>query len=246
MFETDTRVLLVDDSAVLRKLAAVIIGGIPGFVVEQASDAREALELLTVRRYDLLLTDYFMPGIDGLEFVRLLRKRPEFASLPIVLLVSEHDGLLDTEARSAGIDAMLIKPVDPAELRTVVRDLSGRVRSTTSGSGMLAAQVVIDAIPYPVMVLDGGHNVVTGNSAFWSQTGSRIGECSVVCTTAMHESGNAPTNCPLELSVRSGETSEQIVVEAGKRFLVAVHPLDAFDEAGGRLYLHITRPHPGL
>lgn len=246
MFEADTRVLLVDDSAVLRKLAAVIIGGIPGVAVEQASDTREALELLTVRRYDLLLTDYFMPGIDGLEFVRLLRKRPEFASLPIILLVSEHDGPLDTEAREAGVDTILVKPVDPAELRGVVRDLAGRQRVTATGIGGLTAQVVIDAIPYPVMVLDGAHNVVAGNAAFWAQTGSRIGECSVVCTSAMHQSGQAPDNCPLELSVRSGVASEQIVVEAGKRYQVAVHPLDAVDESGGRLYLHITRPYPEL
>lgn len=243
MTATDSRILLVDDSAVLRKLTLVTLGGVGGFRFEEAVDAREGLERLTAERFDAIITDYYMPGMDGVEFVRQIRKRPEYALVPIVMISSEQDEYLRAEAGSVGVDAFVLKPFEPSEMRRVLVDLLSRKRAAAKPSvaGLVDAQVLIDAMPYPAMVLDAKHSVILGNTAFWQQTRTGLDDCGTVCSVAMHENGE-PVNCPLSESVRTGCASERRVIEGEATLVVSVYPMDVTDEDGGRLFLHLARP----
>lgn len=243
MTATDSRILLVDDSAVLRKLTLVTLGGVGGFRFEEAVDAREGLERITTERYDAVITDYHMPGMDGVEFVRQVRKRPEYALVPIVMISSEQDEHLQAEAASVGVDAFVLKPFEPSEMRRVLLDLLARKRAAAQPglAGLVDAQALIDALPYPAMVLDARHSVVMGNAAFWRQTRTGLDDCGTVCSIAMH-AGGEPVNCPLTESVRTGRASERRVVEGDMTLVVSVYPMDVTDENGGRLYLHLARP----
>jgi chemotaxis protein histidine kinase CheA len=120
------RVLLVDDSPVTREMERRLLED-AGFAVAVAPDAVEALAQLAAERFDCLVTDVEMPGMDGYELTRRLRAIPRLAQLPVIV-VSTRDRPQDRlRGLEAGADAYLAKQrLDPGELADVVRRLGGR------------------------------------------------------------------------------------------------------------------------
>lgn len=233
------RLLLVDDSAVLRRLAAVTLTSIGIYEVDEARDAFEALELMLANDYGAILTDYYMPGIDGIEFVRRLRRLDQWSRTPVVMISTERDPYVEREAKDAGVDDFIIKPFEPGRMREVLdRLLEHETRTPYS----VDAQALLDSMPYPAMVLDRNHSVVLGNTAFWTQTGSGMDDTGVRCTEAMHGSGHAPANCPLTAAVASGMPVEEEIVGNGAKTRVSVYPMSLLDDQGQPLYLHLARP----
>ena len=116
------RVLLVDDNALNQQVACELLRAM-GVEVDVAADGREAVERMQrapAPGYALVLMDVHMPVMDGIEATRALRAIPRFASVPIVamtasVLPEERQRVLD-----AGMNALLPKPVDPAELQDSV------------------------------------------------------------------------------------------------------------------------------
>lgn len=234
-------VLLVDDSDVLRRLAAVTLTSLGSYEVDQASDAVEALALMLDKDYDVVITDYYMPGLDGIEFVRRIRRKPECERLPVVMVTTERDSFVEQEARAAGVDEFVLKPFDPLTIREVLERLVQATKAPAI-SLRIDAQSLLDAIPYPAMVLDRYHNVILGNASFWRHTGAGIGDAGVSCVQAMHATGSSPLNCPLIEAVRTGAAAEEDVIEGDARLRVTVYPMNLYDDEGNCLYLHIARP----
>jgi chemotaxis protein histidine kinase CheA len=119
------RVLLVDDSLVTREMERRLLED-AGFDVATAADGQEALAQLSAGRYDCLVTDVEMPGMDGYELTRHVRGVPALAHLPIVV-VTTHDRP-DERLRGleAGADAYLAKQgLDARELVTLIKRLGG-------------------------------------------------------------------------------------------------------------------------
>lgn len=115
-------ILVVDDQpANVDLLEARLVP--QGFTVIKASSGEEALEKLSQGRIDVVLLDVMMPGMDGLEVTRRVRKDPTHRQLPIILVTA----LTETEDRVRGIDAgcddFLSKPVDKQELLARVKSL---------------------------------------------------------------------------------------------------------------------------
>lgn len=240
MSREKTRILLVDDSAVLRRLAAVTLSSLGSYEVDEARDAFEALELMLNNTYAAILTDYYMPGIDGIEFVRRVRRMDLWKKTPIIMISTERDPYVEREARDAGVDDFIVKPFEPGIMREVLdRLLEAAVERVAFD---IDSQNLLDSIPYPAMVLDRNHNVLLGNSAFWRETGAGMSDIGVVCVSAMHANGRPPANCPLTAAVATGAPVEDVVEESGKRLLVSVYPMALVDDAGQPLYLHLTRP----
>lgn len=120
------RVLLVDDSKVTREMVRRLLED-GGVAVTAVAGADEALDLLRVERFDCVVTDIEMPGLDGLELTRRLRASAVHSNLPIVV-VSTRDRPLDRLAGlDAGADAYLTKQgLDARELVQTVQRLGGR------------------------------------------------------------------------------------------------------------------------
>lgn len=120
-------ILIVEDEASLQKLLAYNLEA-AGFEVMQAFDGEEALTLLAERQPDLVLLDWMLPQLSGIELCRRLRRRPETAHTPIIMLTArseEHDRLRGLET---GADDYVTKPFSPAELLARVRAVLRRVR----------------------------------------------------------------------------------------------------------------------
>ncbi len=117
------RVLLVDDSFVTREMERRVLED-AGFEVTTAADAEEALASLGERTFDCMVTDVEMPGMDGFELTRQVRRIPALAHLPIVVVTTRDRPEDRLQGLQAGADAYLTKQrLDAGELVKLVRRL---------------------------------------------------------------------------------------------------------------------------
>ena len=118
------KILLVDDSAMMRKMIARALrqSGLPIEAVEEAGDGAEALELLKSRPVDVVFSDWNMPVMDGLQF---LKKARETHRTPIVMLTTELVSERAADAAAAGANGYLTKPFTPESLRDAVHRALG-------------------------------------------------------------------------------------------------------------------------
>lgn len=105
------KILLVDDSCVIRDISLSILAHLGHTDVETASDGREALAKLAGIRPDLIVVDWNMPGMDGLTFVRELRKFDR--ETPVIMATTEFERRRVIDAVRAGVDDYVVKPYKP-------------------------------------------------------------------------------------------------------------------------------------
>ena len=103
--------LVVDDSRVIRKVARRILGDL-GFEVAEAADGVEALAWCSAVMPDLILLDWSMPGMDGMEFLLRLRAEPRGHTPKVVFCSAETDLDRIRAALDAGADEYIMKPFD--------------------------------------------------------------------------------------------------------------------------------------
>ncbi|WP_372799016.1 response regulator, partial [Pontiella sp.] len=113
------RVLLVEDQEPNRLVATELLES-EGVVVEPALSGEAAITAVQTSRYDLILMDIQMPGMDGYEATRRIRKLPERGTLPILALSASIDPGIRREAMDAGMNDFLSKPFNPAELYAAI------------------------------------------------------------------------------------------------------------------------------
>ena len=119
------RVLVVDDSSLVRMYCRGVLEK-AGFEVEQAINGIEALEKVGAQTFDLVIVDVNMPRMDGFSFIRALRgSAPAITSLPVLVLTTEAGRQDKEDARTAGANFYLVKPVSEADLVRHAAALAG-------------------------------------------------------------------------------------------------------------------------
>lgn len=116
------RILTVDDSASIRSYIRLTLEG-AGYGVGEAADVDAALALVALGTFDLVITDFHMPGKTGFDFLRALRATPTTRNLPVVVLTTQGGDEFKREAKEAGASAWMGKPFEPARLLQVVGKL---------------------------------------------------------------------------------------------------------------------------
>ena len=115
----DRPVLLVDDDATFREMLTILLAGY-GWRTIEAGDGSEALHRLrTGPRPALMIVDLRMPRMNGIEFLRTLRREPQWRDIPAIVMTGDLGAI--QEALAAGARACLYKPVDADELVDTVR-----------------------------------------------------------------------------------------------------------------------------
>ena len=115
---TGTKVLIVDDDPILLKAMRRMMSKLLDCEVDVAADGLEALDLLSTTGYSLILTDYFMPNMNGAELIREIRQRGYQA--PIIALTAASIGDEKNELVEAGANQVLIKPPSKESMTTAV------------------------------------------------------------------------------------------------------------------------------
>lgn len=117
-------VLLVDDSMTMLASMSAMLGQ-AGIAVEKAANAAEALVTLRAGApLRLMITDYHMPGMNGVELIREVRKLAPYRFLPILVLTTDTEETKRADARAAGATGWLVKPVAPDKLLQVLKQVA--------------------------------------------------------------------------------------------------------------------------
>lgn len=119
-----TRILIVDDSASMRQMTEIILKS-AGYEVIQAVDGNDGLSKLT-DEIDVVISDYNMPNMNGVEFITAVRNGAVNAAVPIIMLTTESEGDKKQAGKQAGATAWVTKPVNRESLVSVV----GKVTAT--------------------------------------------------------------------------------------------------------------------
>lgn len=119
------RILIVDDASLVRRYYREALEA-AGYEVDEALNGLEGLERLLTTPADLLIVDVNMPQMDGLTFLRTLRRQePATASTPAVVISTEAKPEDQAAARAAGANYYLVKPVSAEQLVAYAALLSG-------------------------------------------------------------------------------------------------------------------------
>jgi two-component system OmpR family response regulator len=120
------RILCADDEADIRLILSLALGLDPTFQVEIVSSGLEAVERARSERFDAILLDGMMPGMDGYEACRRLKADAETAAIPVVFLTAKTQKDEVARALELGAVACLMKPFDPLTLASELREALGR------------------------------------------------------------------------------------------------------------------------
>ncbi|MCA9790931.1 MAG: response regulator [Candidatus Eremiobacteraeota bacterium] len=120
------RILVVDDDHPIRRMVCRILTlGSDQLEIEQAASGAEALELLAAGEFDLLVLDFMMPEMTGLEVLEAVRKSPRSQSLPVIMLTARSEDSSALQTLESGADYFVKKPFEPRELLTIVESVLG-------------------------------------------------------------------------------------------------------------------------
>jgi two-component system phosphate regulon response regulator PhoB len=127
------RVLLVDDDPDIRDVVGAMLEAV-GLIVEPATTAEEALERAHEKHFDLLVLDWSLPGMTGLELCRKIRAEPSLATTPVLFLTAHSSSKDIVDAFASGADDYVAKPFRAPELGARIFGLLRRARTPhTSG-----------------------------------------------------------------------------------------------------------------
>lgn len=114
------KVLVAEDNLINQKLIAMQLQEL-GVNAEIVVNGHDALKYLSQNEaVNLILTDFHMPGMDGLELAAKVKSSPDFADIPVVAVSAEDSRLLDRRAKQSGVDALLYKPYGLEELKAML------------------------------------------------------------------------------------------------------------------------------
>jgi len=119
------RVLVVDDSLMARKHIQRVLHDMGIQHITCAENGREGVEKFASATFDLVVTDYNMPEMDGRELVAAIRQRSEGVYVPILMVTSEQDTARLDMVAQAGVSALCDKPFEPASVRQMLLSLLG-------------------------------------------------------------------------------------------------------------------------
>ena len=125
-------VLVVDDSPTMRGMIrkALLAGG---YQVDEAFDGLEGLAHLETHWADAVLTDINMPRMDGLAFIRSVRRDGRFMGLPILALTTECQPEMKAAGKAAGATGWIVKPFDPGQLCQIIDQVLKRAAERAGG-----------------------------------------------------------------------------------------------------------------
>src|SRR5438067_12983226 len=119
---TGKKILVADDESHILHVVSLKLRN-AGFTVVTASDGQEAYELALQEHPDLLITDYHMPQLSGLELCRKLKQDPATSRIPAIMLTARGHALESQDTEQSGILRLLSKPFSPRHLLSAVTEV---------------------------------------------------------------------------------------------------------------------------
>jgi two-component system phosphate regulon response regulator PhoB len=148
--ETAPNILVVEDEAALAELIRYNLAS-QGFRVSVAADGEEAELLVGEGRFDLVVLDWMLPGVSGLELCRRLRRRDASHSVPVLMLTARGEEADRVRGLATGADDYMVKPFSVPELMARVKALLRRAAPQRIADTLQRGDVVLDRAAHRVM-----------------------------------------------------------------------------------------------
>jgi two-component system chemotaxis response regulator CheY len=113
----DMNILVVDDFSTMRRIIKNLLHDLGYQNVSEADDGNTALPMLRTGKFDFLITDWNMPGMPGLELLKIVRADSALSKLPVLMLTAEAKREQIIEAAQAGVNGYVIKPFTAVTLK---------------------------------------------------------------------------------------------------------------------------------
>ncbi|MEO5341918.1 MAG: response regulator [Gammaproteobacteria bacterium SHHR-1] len=115
-------ILIVDDSASIRQVVGIALRG-AGYQTIEACDGKDALSKMTGDKINLIISDVNMPNMDGITFLKEVKKHPRYKFTPVIMLTTEAGKDKMMEGKAAGAKAWVVKPFKPPQMLDAVAKL---------------------------------------------------------------------------------------------------------------------------
>lgn len=170
------RVLVVDDSEINLQIACELLNKIP-LTLDTANDGEEAIEKIRSHKFEAVLMDIQMPGMDGYTATKIIRQDSIFDQLPIIAMTANAMSEDKTRATEAGMNGHIAKPVDPADLyrklanAIPVDDYTAYLPAVDAADEQLALESVQGkaSAGYPGLAREQGLKRLAGNEKLYGQ-----------------------------------------------------------------------------
>lgn len=149
MFKDQPRVLVVEDEPAQLEILAYNLES-DGFLVSRARDGEEALLLIREDVPDVIVMDWMMPHLSGIEVCRRLKRNPETRSIPIIILSARSEDEDKVRGLEIGADDYVVKPYSVVELMARVRSQLRRSRPFSLGQDIEFEDLIINSETYKV------------------------------------------------------------------------------------------------
>jgi len=148
-----TTILVVEDDVAIRDMLCFSLRH-SGFECESVGDAEKGLDWLKNQQPELILLDWMLPGIDGIEFIRRLRAVESWASIPVIMLTAKGESEDMVKGLSVGADDYINKPFSPPELMARIKAVMRRCNLSETGENQKIdiAGLVLDTKSHRVTV----------------------------------------------------------------------------------------------
>lgn len=157
------RILIVEDETALVAMLRYNLEK-EGYRVDEAANGQEALIKVAEEEPDLVLLDWMLPQLSGIEVCRQLRRRPETRNLPIIMLTARGEETDRVRGLDAGADDYIAKPFSPSELLARMRAVLRRIRPALAEEMLTCGDLVMDIAAH--RVTRGGRDVRLGPTEF--------------------------------------------------------------------------------
>ncbi len=115
--DKNIKILVVDDFSTMRRIIKNLLRDLGFNNTAEADDGTTALPMLQSGNFDLLITDWNMPGMQGIDLLRAVRADPKLSMMPVLMVTAEQKKEQIIEAAKAGVNGYIVKPFTAATLK---------------------------------------------------------------------------------------------------------------------------------
>lgn len=123
------KILIVDDFSTMRRIIKNLLRDLGYNNTAEADDGNTALPMLKKGGFDFLVTDWNMPGMDGLQLLKHVRAEEDLKTLPVLMVTAESKREQIIEAAQAGVNGYIVKPFTAATLKEKIDKIFERIES---------------------------------------------------------------------------------------------------------------------
>lgn len=123
------KLLVIDDSGTMRMMITKLLRELGYLDFTAVATAEEAIPLAFNNRIDLILSDWNLPKMSGLDLLNYLRNTPETRKIPLIMISSMHDRSAVLKALKAGVQGFILKPIRKEILASKLKEIEGKIDS---------------------------------------------------------------------------------------------------------------------